>query len=315
MIKLNVVKDEVDFEAYARRALKGQYVRPASSFMDSARSFMTHAHTEGMTLPWIKTHDQFRFRKGEVTLWHGINGHGKSLLQGFVNLSLMQQGEKVCVASFEMKPARTLQRMMRQACGVANPTDAYMDRFENWISSRLWFYDKQGTVRGNTLIGVMAYCHEELGIQHFVIDSMMKCGIAPDDYARQKSFIDELTSMARDTGMHVHLVVHSRKGESEMERPGKMDVKGASEITDQVDNVLNIWRNKVKEQAVNNPSFKPKRGTREELLDAPDVLLDCDKQRNGEHEPKIALWFDRESFQYKAREHDRLIDFLGEGNE
>ena len=306
----HLVPNDIDFVEYAKRAAKAQRVKPASFFMQGAKSILDGGIMEGCTLPWTKTHDRFRFRKGEVTLWHGINGHGKSLLQGFVNLSLMQQGAKVCVASFEMKPARTLYRMIRQATGVSNPTDAYMDRFENWTSGKLWFYDQQGTVRSDVLLGVALYCHASLGIDHFVIDSLMKCGIAPDDYGRQKSFIDELTSIAMDTGMHIHLVVHSRKGESENTRPGKMDVKGASEITDQVDNVFNIWRNKAKEQAVNNPQFKPARGTREELLEAPDVLLDCDKQRNGEDEPKIALWFDSKSWQYKAGEHHRLTDFL-----
>ena len=34
---------------------------------------------EGAKLPWSKAENLVRFGKGEVTLWIGINGHGKSL--------------------------------------------------------------------------------------------------------------------------------------------------------------------------------------------------------------------------------------------
>jgi twinkle protein len=30
-------------------------------------------------LPWVKSHDSFYFRPGEMTVWAGQNGQGKSL--------------------------------------------------------------------------------------------------------------------------------------------------------------------------------------------------------------------------------------------
>lgn len=33
----------------------------------------------GPALPWIKTHDTIRFQPGELSIWAGINGHGKAL--------------------------------------------------------------------------------------------------------------------------------------------------------------------------------------------------------------------------------------------
>lgn len=120
----------------------------------------------------------------------------------------------------------------------------------------------------------------------------MKCGIGVDDYNRQKAFIDQLCAFAKDTGVHVHLVAHSRKGESEKNELDKLDVKGASEITDQVDNVFLVWRNKRKEDAL------AKTPGDTEVAKLPDALLTCVKQRHGEWEGRITLWFHRDSFQF-----------------
>jgi twinkle protein len=43
----------------------------------------------------------------------------------------------------------------------------------------------------------------------------MKCVSGEDDYNSQKSFVDELTALARDHNVHIHLVHHIRKLASE----------------------------------------------------------------------------------------------------
>jgi twinkle protein len=111
----------------------------------------------------------------------------------------------------------------------------------------------------------------------------MKCVRGEDDYNGQKSFVDELTAIARDYGMHVHLVHHIKKLENELKRPDKFDVKGTGAITDQVDNVLLVWRNKADKRTPQ---------------DDEDANLIVCKQRNGEWEGRIKLWFDRGSQQF-----------------
>jgi twinkle protein len=71
-----------------------------------------------------------------------------------------------------------------------------------------------------------------------------------------------------------------------------MGVKGSGAITDMVDTTLSIWRNKPKEEKIRK--LESIGGTpEEELLGQPDAVLACHKQRNGEDEPKAALWFDK----------------------
>lgn len=299
-----IFADEIDFAAYEQETDAQQKVKPAGlwiqELMDRIKSPIKPVQA---VMPWRKTHSMVQFRPGEVTVWGGANGNGKSLVTGQVGLSLCAQGEKVCIASFEMKPSKTLERMGRQFSGF-NPNDPafagsdaatqeLLDvyrQFKEWTDGRLWLYDQQGTVTTRQVCAVVRYCAKERGITHFFVDSLMKCVSGEDDYNGQKQFVDELTSIARDNGIHVHLVHHIRKPTDESHKPTKYDYKGSGAITDQVDNVISVWRNKAKE----------KKRDEDKQVDEkePDALLICDKQRNGEWEGSIGLWFDRASMQY-----------------
>src|SRR5206468_8109497 len=136
----------------------------------------------------------------------------------------------------------------------------------------------------------------ELGVTHMVIDSLLKCGIAPDDYAGQKNFVDSLCSLARDTDLHIHLVHHARKSEKESNVPDKFDLKGAGEITDLVDNVLIVHRNKAKEADLRKELTPEKRET---VLAQADTVLICAKQRHYTWEGTVKLWFDPASLQFR----------------
>jgi len=284
--------EEIDFDKYLRTPPEAAKVKPASSYQQTIiDSYYGDDPDPGCYLPWQKTHNHIKLRQGELSIWAGVNGHGKSMLLNQVCLSLMAQSERICIASLEMKPRATLKRMSRQFVGVEEPTPEYIRRFFDWTINRLWLYDQIGTVMSDRMYAVAQYCIRELEITHFVIDSLMKCGMRNDDYSAQKEFVDRLSTLAKDTNTHIHLVTHSRKGEKEDKVMDKFDIKGASEITDMADNVFIVWKNKKKEAALNAGSIKP------ELEGKPDAMLIVDKQRNGEWEGKISLWYHRSSFQ------------------
>ena len=299
----NIIRDDIDFELYMQSTDAGHKIIPASAYAEGVADYLEHGEQlRGAMLPWKKTRDKIRFRPGEVTLWSGMNGHGKSMALGQAMVGFVCQREPVCIASFEMRPVVTLARMMRQTAGCRQPErEMVLGVHEAW-SDWLWLYDQQGQVHADKIIAVMRYAAQELKVKHFVVDSMMKCGLSEDDYTSQKLFVDALCTIARDSGMHIHLVAHSRKAKDEATPPGKMDVKGSGSITDQVDNVVVVWRNKAKEQAIQTGgSYQPT---------DPDALLIIDKQRNGEFEGKVGLWFDRDSMQYLETSHQQPVDML-----
>ncbi len=308
-----ITPDDIDFAQYEQETDAQQKVKSAAvwvqELIDRIRSPIKQPRA---VMPWRKTHSLIAFRPGEVTIWGGANGNGKSLVTGQVALSLIAQDQKVCIASFEMKPSKTLERMGRQFSGfnADDPAFAGSDQareelvkvyqqFKEWTDARLWLYDQQGTVTTAQIIAVTRYCAKELGVSHFFIDSLMKCVAGEDDYNGQKKFVDELTAIARDYQIHIHLVHHIRKPADESHKPSKYDYKGSGAITDQVDNVISVWRNKAKEK--DREQNKPIKDT------DPDALLICDKQRNGEWEGSIGLWFDKPSMQYVGNAGDEPL--------
>jgi twinkle protein len=145
----------------------------------------------------------------------------------------------------------------------------------------------------------------KLGIQHIFIDSLMKCVSGEDDYNAQKGFVDQLTAVARDHGVHIHLIHHIRKLQSEEVQPNKNDIKGSGAIADQVDNVLLVWRNKKKEHQARQGSAVD--------ISAPDAMLMCEKQRNGESEDWFGLWYHAASQQFVESYDAVPMDFDNKG--
>lgn len=282
---MELIKDDIDFAAYGQDQ-EQHNVRSAGDYLaETIEAFYPSVHVAPAPRPlWDKCKDKIAFRKGEVTLWAGINGHGKSMFLSQVVIDLMKQGERVLVLSFEMLPVRQMQRMARQAFAGELPSRDFISRFHEWTDGRLWIYDHVGSVQWQKVMAVCRYATEKFGITHFVVDSLMKCVKGEADYDAQKDFVDALCAFSQANKVHCHLVHHVRKGESEEQIPGKFDARGASAITDMVDNVIIVWRNK-----------KAERG---EKVDDPTAVIKCDKQRNGEWEGRLGFWFDLGSMQY-----------------
>jgi twinkle protein len=311
-------EDEIDFEKYLKQTDHKQLVKKATVWADELIEDAINPPVDtSVMMPWSSTSESFSFRSGEVTVWAGLNGSGKSMMTSQVALGLVKQKQRVCIASFEMKPKVTLKRMVRQFSGkslesthyVQTPVQQKIDaitRFKAFANNYLYFYDQQGTVRPEIIIAMCKYCAEELGITHIVVDNLMKCVAGEDNYNGQKDFVDQLTSVARDYNIHIHLVHHIRKLTNDEIRPSKSDLRGSSSITDQVDNVLILWRNKKKEHELQRGDFSNQ--------DASDAVLMCEKQRNGEHESWYDMWYHKDSQQFLDRNGGMPMAFDNAGD-
>ncbi|MCX7120827.1 MAG: hypothetical protein NTZ67_03500 [Gammaproteobacteria bacterium] len=56
------------------------------------------------------------------------------------------------------------------------------------------------------------HAHLHYGVDVFLLDSLLKCNIAEDDYNAQKAFIEKLCDFKNKYACHVHVIVHPRKG-------------------------------------------------------------------------------------------------------
>ncbi|WP_205191558.1 toprim domain-containing protein [Burkholderia sp. LMG 13014] len=248
----------------------------------------------GMSQLW------FEFRQGEVTVWTGYNGHGKSLLLNQVLLGLMTQGERVCVFSGEMTSVRQGKRIAKQLGGLDRPSPEYLDAMAEWLRDRYWSFAVVGTASIDRLLTVFTYAFKRYGIRHCVIDSLMMTDVqsdGPGAITAQKDAMRKLANWARANGTHIHLVAHPRKGQDEKRTPGKQDVAGAGVITDAADNVFAVWSAQ-KEQV-------------EDTDGEPDAFLELHKQRNGESQHRrLSLFFNRAAQQFSTRESRQPFTYL-----
>ena len=270
-----ITNQEIDGYMETRETGEHLKIKTPKDYVGAVKSYFNDDLTSGLALPFNTTHSDFRVRSGEVSLVTGYSGHGKSAWLNYVMLHLLQQ-QKSMIASFEMLPKQTLGRMCQQT-GEAMPNDEYIESFINKLEKRLYMYDTEGeTTTAKKVQEVIYYCAEKLGVKLMVIDSLMKCGIPSEDYAGQKRFVDDLCVSARDLGIHIFLVAHSRKTASEDDGSSKFDVSGSSDITNLVDNVLSVHRNKKREREL------AEGGIDEKVMSQSPCSVYLLKQRHGQ---------------------------------
>ncbi len=295
---------DIDFEKYLHKHetnKHAQHVRPMGDFLDDAIERLHNGVAiTGDAMPWDKTQDKFRFRHSEMTIWSGVNGNGKSLVMGQCALWLATH-TGVCIASMEMTPESTVARMLRQASGSDTPTREFGEAVINLLDGKMFIYDQVGSVSRDAILGAIHYAAKDCNVKHFMIDSLVKCGIGTDDFNGQKNFVDKLANVAKEHSIHVHLVVHIRKGESETAMPDKFDIKGAGEITDLADNVLIIARNMKKE--------KLKREKKDFDEGEPDGFIRVAKQRHGEWEGLWGFWWHDKSQQWISKQTTQAMPY------
>ena len=243
----NMITDSIDLSAFMEDE-KIHRIRDAWQYRDKLIELISGKGEYGYSMPWVGFHGKMEFRKAEMTLWAGYKSHGKSAAVSQVLEHLMDKhGQKVFIISPEFPAHRVLYRLLIQSISTRYP-DA--DLLDNWLSAvkeQLWIYDQQKSLSPKDIPALCRYVIKQFGVQHILIDSLMKCGISPDDYGEQKKLVDTIQQVAHNSDAHIHLVAHLRKGKSDDEIGGLHDVKGASEIADLCENVIICWRNKKQE--------------------------------------------------------------------
>lgn len=236
--------------------------------------------------------DKLLFRPGELTIWTGATGAGKSQILSDNIPTWIEQGSKICMASLEMAPHQSLKRVVKQSTGCDRPTKYFLRQSLEWLNEGLMIYELVGKSGIVNLLEVFDYARAKYGCDQFIIDSLMRLGIASDDYVEQEKAVFEAINWTIQKNVHVHFVAHGRKSFGNV--PESEDIKGASEIGANAFNIVSIWRNRQVEDWREN-------GTPEEIeksLSMAGVIMNVAKQRNGDFEGKIGMNFDQETYQY-----------------
>lgn len=270
-------------------------VKSTDIFTEDVVKYFNEEIHAGKSLGWLKTEDRFRVRNSELTILTGVSGHGKSMWLSQVILSLLRQNTKCLIASLEMRPVLTLGRMINQTLGSPEPTDDYIRKFCSRAAEKLYIYDQLGTTTSDDMIATLYYGKHILGVEVFVIDSLMKISnISEESLEAQKLFTDRLAVTARDLQVQIFLVAHTRKMKDETEIPDATNIMGSSHIRNLCDNIICVWRNRYKEKLIEEGKTSD-----DELKIIPDAKVFVQKNRNGQWEGSFNFWFSQKTLCYR----------------
>jgi twinkle protein len=278
---MNDVSDEKIKECIdAAKGFDPNTLLKASDFEDEINDMFAHPEKmHGIALPWEKLNDiLLGWREGELTIWSGRSGSGKSTILNEVIYSLLRKGHKVIIASLEMLPKKYLKWMLVRIKqrSVLDPDSVKeaLNELEN-----LYIVNLSGQINPTELLDVMDFSARKYGVKHFFIDSLMKVNIqGADKNEEQKNFCNLLISnLSKKYDGHTHLVAHPRKSWKDTDRPDKMDVAGSGDITNLADNVISLYR----------MSKEEKTNIEDSGLIAADTVVSVLKNREWGNEDKV----------------------------
>jgi twinkle protein len=245
-----------------------------------------------------------RFRPGESTLWAGPNHAGKTTAVSECQVAWALAGKHTVFCSLEDASDRVVARWVRQVIGSKThriPESLTRDALE-LLNEHMTLLDVHGRVEPNEALAIMYYAAREMQAQHFVLDNLtMVVPLGFDTDVVLQQFVCSAHAIARATGMHVHLVAHIRKP-MDGKMPNRYDIRGTGSASDQVDNVVMIWRDEKGELDESRHA------------DRPENMLLVDKQRTTGQRGMISLWHHGCSLQFTTRPADEPICRLRRGN-
>lgn len=310
---MNVIERQFDFTDQDLQAVlakaEAHSLRPFDEFEAQVAERFANPGIQGLKLPWSKTHDLVRLAPKTVSIWAGINKHRKSTLLNQVALWATKQ-TKVGIASLEMPADMLSQMLVTQAAATDKPEPAYASEIFKAVGQKLWFYDRLGSVPPLEILGAChAMAQKDCGL--IVLDSLSLCRVS-DDMERERTFMSELTALAKALNVHIALVHHVRKpGQGGDEYvPSRFDVKGSGSIVDLCDQLFLCWANKAKAKAEYKQQLGMVLDEKETaVLDEADQRLIVAAQRYAPFEGQINLWH-HQSRQFTADKRREAVTYL-----
>lgn len=205
------------------------------------------------------------YAPGDLVVWTGKTGEGKTTVVSQEILAAIENGEKVVWYNGEIKDRKVHRSIVMQAAGsdyvglaydarrsrsVPVVSDEVARRVDEWLAGKLllcsdtvagFFFDTE------YLIELFKYSRRRLGCTVAVVDNIMMAlmNAPPDEYYfAQERFTMTLKSIAKSMDMVIHLVAHPRKKEGVLNTTD--DVSGSASITRLCDINLSVSHGSVR---------------------------------------------------------------------
>lgn len=200
------------------------------------------------------------FYMGEVSIWTGKTGQGKSTFVNQMVCEAINQNYSVCLYSGELINSQLQNWINLQLAGEENIisfVDEYTGKISYGISKQLkkqiqdWYRDKlyiynnefeMESVNHASILDIFKKAHQKYGCKVFVVDNLMSARFinkSKDDYYTQQScFVGELVAFAKSNNVHIHIIAHPKKTVND--NLESEDISGTMDIANRADNVFVI---------------------------------------------------------------------------
>ncbi|XP_068025846.1 twinkle mtDNA helicase isoform X2 [Melanerpes formicivorus] len=182
-------------------------------------------------------------RRGELTVFTGPTGSGKTTFISEYALDLCMQGVCTLWGSFEINNVRLAKIMLTQFAGrrledQLELYDEWADRFEDLP---LYFMTFHGQQNIKTVIDTMQHAVYMYDITHVVVDNLQFMmgheHLSVDRLAAQDYIVGAFRKFATDNTCHITLIIHPRKEDDEKELQ-TASIFGSAKASQEADNVL-----------------------------------------------------------------------------
>ncbi|XP_076981870.1 twinkle mtDNA helicase isoform X2 [Tamandua tetradactyla] len=182
-------------------------------------------------------------RKGELTVFTGPTGSGKTTFISEYALDLCTQGVNTLWGSFEIGNVRLARVMLTQF--AVGRLEEQLDKYDEWADRfedlPLYFMTFHGQQSIRTVISTMQHAVYVYDICHVVIDNLQFMmgheQLSADRIAAQDYVIGAFRKFATDNNCHVTLVIHPRKEDDDKELQ-TASIFGSAKASQEADNVL-----------------------------------------------------------------------------
>ncbi|KAM9837514.1 twinkle mtDNA helicase [Aulostomus maculatus] len=189
-------------------------------------------------------------RKGELTVFTGPTGSGKTTFISEMALDLCTQGVNTLWGSFEINNVRLAKIMLTQFAMQRLETnleqyDFWADKFEELP---LYFMTFHGQQNVKIVLDTMLHAVYLYDINHVIIDNLQfmmgQESLQVDKFAVQDHIIGSFRKFATNASCHVTLIIHPRKEEDDRELQ-TASIFGSAKASQEADNVLILQEKKL----------------------------------------------------------------------
>lgn len=200
------------------------------------------------------------FYMGEVSIWTGKTGQGKSTFVNQMVCEAINQNYSVCLYSGELINSQLQNWINLQLAGEENIINLVDEKtgkvsygisnqlkkqLQDWYRDKLYIYNNEfemESVNHASIVDIFKIAYQKYGCRVFVVDNLMSVRFinkSKDDYYTQQScFVGELVAFAKSNNVHIHIVAHPKKTANE--NLENEDISGTMDIANRADNVFVI---------------------------------------------------------------------------